>query len=250
MNWRVMGASVAGSSHRAAGLGCDDAHGYRQMDGLLLLAVADGAGSAKLGGQGARIAVETALDTLQDVLSEPRADWEEVFRQAFRITRQVLRAEAYAQQQPLREFATTLLLAVWTPDHLAAAQLGDGAIVARCGEGWERLTTPHEGQHANETLFLTTRNPENRISIGAKPLGEYPLEAVILLTDGLEALALDLRQSQPHPPFFEALYRFAQREGEIETLNMTLQQELCSQAIETRTDDDKTLLIAVQSPPT
>lgn len=248
MNWRVIGASVAGSSHRAAWLGCDDAHGYRQVDDLLLLAVADGAGSARLGGQGARIAVETALDTLQDALSEPRADWEEIFRQTVRTTRQVLKAEAQAQQQPLREFATTLLLAVWTPDHLAAAGLGDGVIVARYQERWERLTSPHQGEYANETLFLTVPTPEDKLSIWARVLGDHP-QAVILLTDGLEALALNLRHNQPHPPFFEALYRFARREESPQELQALLQQELASPAIEARTDDDKTLLIAVQDPP-
>ncbi|MER3482999.1 MAG: serine/threonine protein phosphatase, partial [Meiothermus sp.] len=66
-----------------------------------------------------------------------------------------------------------------------------------------------------------------------------------LLTDGLEPLAFNLRQGQPHSPFFEALYRFARRNEEVATLTAQLCNELRSDRLEARTDDDKTLVIAV-----
>ena len=239
----MVGASVEGSSHRAASLGCDDAHAYFQAEGLLVLAVADGAGSAQFGGEGARIAVEAALGTLIDSLGEPVKDWDELLRNAVATARYALKAEAASRECPLSEFAATLLLAVCTPDCLTAAQLGDGAIVARQAGGWERLCDSQKGEHINETMFLTVPEPMGYLSTRVQPAAD--LEAIILLTDGLEPLAFNLRQGQPHSPFFEALYRFARRNEEVATLTAQLCNELRSDRLEARTDDDKTLVIAV-----
>lgn len=242
LNWRVIGASVEGSRHRSQGLPCDDSHGYRQRAGLLLLAVADGAGSAELGGLGARLAVETVLDALMNSLDEPVENLETPLRQAFRTARHLLKAEAQVQQKPLREFATTLLVAVVAQGCTVAAQIGDGAIVGRSTNQWKLLTQPHKGEHVNETVFLTTPNFQRFISVQTI---HDPLEALMLFTDGLEGIALNLSLQQPHPPFFNALLRFAQRQDPVSELEAQLGQELASAAIEARTDDDKTLLIAL-----
>jgi len=247
MAWRIIGASIEGLSHRLANWGCDDHHGYRVMDDRLLLAVTDGAGSAQLGGEGARIASEAVLDALADAFIEPSQNPQALLLQAFRTARHLLKAEALIRHKPLREFATTLLVAVWTPEYLAAAQLGDGAIVAKQNGNWQMLTQRHKGEHANETVFLTMREPRRFTSVAVYPLAE-PVDAVMLLSDGLENIALNLRQNQPHQPFFEALYRFAKRGEEVETLNMLLRQELSSELIESRSNDDKTLLMALPEP--
>ena len=49
--WRVLGASVRGSSHVQRGIECQDAHAIRILgDSRFVLGVADGAGSAKSNG--------------------------------------------------------------------------------------------------------------------------------------------------------------------------------------------------------
>ncbi len=63
--WRVVGASITGSSHQRFGEPCQDAAGWALgPERSLIVAVADGAGSAKLGGEGARLAISTAIDHL------------------------------------------------------------------------------------------------------------------------------------------------------------------------------------------
>src|SRR5438046_3428419 len=69
--WRILGASVTGTSHYRMGRGCDDAHAYRIGDNnMLLLAVADGAGSAKMSALGAQTAVQKALDVAEQTISQ------------------------------------------------------------------------------------------------------------------------------------------------------------------------------------
>src|SRR5437660_1684991 len=64
--WRVVGASVTGTSHLKRGRDCDDAHACRQLEnGTIVLAAADGAGSATHSAEGARLAVQVALHAVE-----------------------------------------------------------------------------------------------------------------------------------------------------------------------------------------
>ncbi len=69
--WRVLGASVVGTSHRKKGLGCDDDHSYRFLDnGIVLLATADGAGSASYAAKGASYAVQASCNVAQHLFAQ------------------------------------------------------------------------------------------------------------------------------------------------------------------------------------
>ena len=66
--WRVVAASVCGTSHQKRSQPCQDDHFWHSRnDGVLIAAVADGAGSASLGEVGAQIAVRTAVERLEAV---------------------------------------------------------------------------------------------------------------------------------------------------------------------------------------
>lgn len=68
--WTIAAASEAGLSHRRASLPCQDAHGYRVLrNGWLIVAVADGAGSATFADVGATNAVRIALNSMEDQVS-------------------------------------------------------------------------------------------------------------------------------------------------------------------------------------
>jgi len=87
-DWQVIGAAVQGLSHQKQGLPCQDALEFRCLpDGVLLVALADGAGSATRSEVGARAAVQVALDSLAFSLenSQPSdcCDWVEVFCDTF-----------------------------------------------------------------------------------------------------------------------------------------------------------------------
>src|SRR5258706_16473770 len=68
-NWRLLGASVTGTSHTKSGLPCQDAHAYREVAGCALLVVADGAGSAQRSAEGAQCATQAAVSALAAALT-------------------------------------------------------------------------------------------------------------------------------------------------------------------------------------
>ncbi|CAM2143379.1 Protein phosphatase 2C domain-containing protein [Pararobbsia alpina] len=103
---------------------------------------------------------------------------------------------------------------------------------------------PESGEYANTTYFVT--DPDAIAHLHAAMI-EAPDE-VSLLTDGLQRLALVFATREAHSPFFEPM--FAALRGvdpsRCVQLNSELARFLSSPAINARTDDDKTLVVATR----
>jgi len=251
-SWRILGASVRGTSHIKSGRGCDDAHAYRQQEnGTLLIAVADGAGSAAHSAKGATKAVQTALHAAETMLAQQiKPEDEDQWRVALDWIFMTVRAklveltedgEGQPGRLPLREFATTLLFAIVTPQEIAIAQIGDGAVVVQDVDGnLQSLTLPDHGEYINETTFVTNSDYLKHVQYTILP--QRGIQSIALLTDGLQMLALDLATNTPYKPFFAPLFKLAAKPDAAEK---QLVDFLESERVCDRTDDDKTLVLAV-----
>ena len=211
----------------------------------LIVAIADGAGSAEFGGEGAEAAVSAVIAYLA-----PRAghgcDWAVEIAAAAVVARAAVEAEAEREGQPLRSYASTLLIAVADATSGAALQLGDGVIAVRRNDddGWTWVTWPQKGEYANTTRFLT--EPEVETVWEIAPLGPDVLE-VAVMSDGLEGLALNFAERAAHDSFFEGLLaplRKSRSQGEDLRLSTTLTEFLASPRVADRADDDLSLVIA------
>lgn len=249
--WRVAAASVVGTSHIARDQPCQDAHVVRILpDGSLLIAVADGAGSAARSEDGARIATETAADAIEAaLLSETPTTaeaWEAVLRGAFAAARKALAAFADSEQIGLRDLAATLSCTVVTEKFVAVAQLGDGLVVTEDPDGQlASVIAPDRGEYANETSFLVEKDAAERIKFWGDA---RPVRAVAASTDGLLRLAMELPEFAPYQPFFASLFAFVADADDPEVAHDHLLGFLSSDRINDRTDDDKTLVIAHRWP--
>lgn len=250
--WRVAAAYVTGSSHGKLGQPCQDAHHWvRLPDGWLLGAVADGAGSAKLGEVGADVATRTAVATLRQELdgAGPAQGWDEarwrgLLTRALQAARDAVAAEAATRGAAVRELATTLLLVVAAPDRVAAAQIGDGAVVLGDHQGRiQGLTTPKAGEYINETVFLVS---PGALAQAQTAVWEGEAAHLAAFSDGLQMLALKMPGGSPHGPFFEPLFRFVEQAGDEDEASRKLGEFLQSPRLRERTDDDLTLLLAAR----
>jgi hypothetical protein len=249
--WRVYGASVQGTSHRADGTPCQDAHGYRVLaDGTSILAVADGAGSASHSQHGSARAANEAVLSLTRRLDDnrPRDDddgWENLLRDAFADARASLVAYAAEHDLPLQSLATTLACAVVTGPLCIVGQIGDGATVVETAAGTlHTVARPVRGEYANETHFLSQENALDLVQLSRGPANPT---AIALTTDGLLRLAVRLPSYDPHEPFFRPVLGYVARLGadvDEQAVNDRLAAFLDSERINVRTDDDKTLVIA------
>ena len=240
--WRTVGASVIGTSHTERALPCQDANEIVfNSAGMLIVAVADGAGSARRADEGAAAAVAAAVAYLGD--PDPKVE---------PLTAQVMQAVEVARRAvfdlavdgDLHDLATTLVVVAATATELAAAQVGDGAVVMRRNGEFEVIGPAQRGEYLNETCFLTSDGWEDDLRIDCVTLAG--IDAFAAMTDGLQLLAFDLATGSAHPGFFRPLFDWA---ASPDAAREELETFLGSPRVCERTDDDKTLVIATTTPP-
>jgi hypothetical protein len=186
-DFKVIAASRRGRSHANKGDFRDDdfAVGYAQKTGWLVVAVADGAGSAKYSRKGSSIACTTCRDWLVGNLNapeyqnvgaskQPGVDSESIpvrpirdlLYDAARLAHDKIDKESKNPSEPLpepstiRNYDTTLILLLMKKmgDSCFAAtfSIGDGgAGIFTSPQDAIPLTLPDGGEHAGQTTFLT-----------------------------------------------------------------------------------------------
>lgn len=238
-SWSAVGATVRGSGHRT--IGCQDAHRVELQAGRLVIAVADGAGSAPLAATGAALAVDRAVAA---VLEAPGGAPAEVATSATRVARAALDDAAAVRGCPVTHLATTLLVVIVDDDSLTSAQVGDGAVVTRGSAGLSLVDPPERGEYLNETTFLTSGRWAESMRVSTTPVAG--IEGLAVMSDGLQILALDLADDRPHGGFFEPLWGWLARCDDLGAAGRELNDFLASERVQSRADDDLTLVVATR----
>ena len=250
--WTWAGARVAGTSHQAQALPCQDAFACRvwQAGGappVLIAALADGAGSAEMAEVGAALATSLVTEIVADALTEVlgRSSLADILRYAVGETRQAIELKAGHDARAINDYASTLLVAVLSPTSGAIGQIGDGAAVIDDGAGsWRPVHWPDHGEYANTTSFLTQNDALDQLRVATF---DQPVRRVALFSDGLERLLLDFRTRTAHGPFFDSIFRRLAPPigaGHLAVVSEELAALLASEKVNSRTDDDKSLLCA------
>ena len=73
---------------------------------------------------------------------------------------------------------------------------------------------------------------------------ESELEDIVLFTDGIESIAIDFSTGKPHEPFLKPMLAPLRNGSDGASLSDKLIEFLSSPAINEKTDDDKTLILA------
>ena len=269
--WRFAHASVVGSSHVKNGTPCQDASACSLVEqagaACLVAVVSDGAGSAPLSQIGSRTACEVVLEETRAALAYGAGL--EALDRGFalgvieRLRVRIARVARHADR-PVRDFACTLLFAVADAHGAVFAQIGDGAIVvapsasssssaalaedARASDGYAWVFWPEQGEYLNQTCFATEARAHEHLQYESWNL---PIDELALFSDGLQGLVLDSRKRRAHARFFEPMFvavRWA-GPGRSEALGRALEGFLGSRAISSRTDDDKSLVLASRRAP-
>jgi hypothetical protein len=244
--WRLVSASVRGTSHQRTGAPNQDAHAHLALDGgAAVVAVADGAGSASESQAGSRAAVDAAAAAVAAAWSgvpQGEAAWAPLLNAALDAGRGAAAATAAERGLELREVACTLIVAVLTPDAVAVVQAGDGAVVACLPDGSLRaLTQPAGGEFANDTLFVTA---PDAMEAAQRVVWEGTARHLAVFTDGLQALALKIPGHEPHAPFFAPLFAFAAEVADAAEAEAEMCAFLSGPRVTARSDDDLTLVLA------
>jgi hypothetical protein len=251
--WRYIAASVIGTSHEKAGGTCQDANDcqiYASPAGekVLTAAVADGAGSAVCGGEGAVRTCRALLGLMDEHLESGRTV-EQITRDTviswIATIQNLLEEEARVVARERRDFACTILGLLVGESCAACFQIGDGVIVLADSDGhaYGHVFWPDRGEYANTTHFITEDDGIEHLQFESV---KRRIAEAALLTDGLQAIALNYQQRTAHEPFFNGLFAPLRTEeaGCSRELSESLAAFLSSPRVNEKTDDDKTLVLA------
>jgi serine/threonine protein phosphatase PrpC len=213
---------------------------------VLVAAVADGAGSAAISDVGAKIAVSKAVETILQLEVFPTAndekEWKSILTEALTVAKTCVETEANTRQVAVRDLASTLLVAVATPELAVTAQVGDGAIVISDKQNnIFALTTPQSGEYINQTTFLVSPNALNQVQMN---IWYGNVANLAMFSDGLQMLALKMPLGTPHVPFFNPLFGFISQMIDESAAKKELEGFLKSPRVAQRSDDDLTILLA------
>lgn len=252
VTWRFVNAAARGTSHDASGTPCQD-DCFVDMaesasgEAVLVAAVADGAGSAERSEVGSGIAcaslVARMIETLQhcEVVELEAADAESWLAGV----RTEIDACAARENSDIRQFACTILGCAIGERAAVFFQIGDGAIVASEGDGLHPVFWPEAGEYANMTRFLTDSDFAAHLFFARR---DAAVDEVALFSDGLQRLALVFEDRSVHAPFFDPMLQQlrGQPAGPAEVFVLPLLRFLSSDAVNARTDDDKSLVLATR----
>ena len=250
MTWRIVSGSAPGTAHFENGTACQDHYTARiektpESMPVLSIFVADGAGSALHGGEGAQFAVETASKYVAQMASKGEFALNDEFAVGCMIAvRELIYSKAVKEKLKARDFACTLLGVVSSHQGTLILQIGDGAIALDFGSGLEIPIVPMSGEYANMTNFVTD---EDAVGLLASSIIPRQPQKVAVFTDGLQRLAINMATNVAHEPFFapffDAILKTPQEMNEL--LHTALSEFLSSDSVNERTDDDKTLVLAM-----
>jgi len=251
VTWRFVAASEIGTSHITSGTACEDSC-WANVDNLyngqplLSIFVSDGAGSALRGGAGAELAIEVAAEFVRKMLARGEFGLSDSLATDMVLAiRERIYAQAEAEGLKARDFACTFLGLLSSPAGTLVMQIGDGGVVLDVGAGLEVAVVPMSGEYANMTHFVTDEDAVNTL---ATKTYTDPVVRVAAFSDGLQRLALNMATNTPHEPFFMPFFNgmakaTAEQEDQLEALLVNF---LSSASVNERTDDDKTLAVAVR----
>lgn len=250
--WTWACASQIGTSHRRTGQRLQDAYSCFSVTtsagrNVFVGIVSDGAGSAEYGGQGAslvcRIVGLAARKHLAEQGSMPSPTAIEYWVDE---ARDCIYEAASARGLDAREFAATLVCVVSDGQQSVFAHVGDGCAVvrSRATSAWLAPTWPDHGEYASTTTFVTDQ-PSARVRITTT---DEAFDVVALFSDGIERMVLDMGTRKPAERFFGVVAApvcaSPVPSGRDATLSGHLRDYLDSEQVCSRTDDDKTLVIA------
>lgn len=241
--FRVVAASRRGRSHANKGEFRDDEYAvaFAREFGWMIVAVADGAGSAKYSRRGSEIACETAVARLTAVLNsadhnlveslyKTHSDWQHsdvrsalrrILYEAALSAHHKLRDEvsnptnSFQEPPTLRNFDTTLiLLAMKKSDSgwvAATFSIGDGgAGLLKTPEAGFPIILPEAGEHAGQTTFLTLpgtlRDDEDNLASRFQMFVIQEFAGALVMTDGISDPIFPSEASYSDPTKWSALW--------------------------------------------
>jgi hypothetical protein len=251
--WKYIARSRVGTSHQESGQPCQDSHAVRNFPEIsgdpLVFVCSDGAGSASHSEIGSLLVCDRFCQLASDYLASVGTPLRPLDLEQAKLWVKAIRSDLEEKADELaiesRQLACTILAGIVQEESAIFLQIGDGAIVVRHEEILSPVFWPQSGEYVNTTNFLTDSESECRLEF--KILGR--VDELAIFTDGLERLLLRFDTKSVHEPAVLPMLKYlAEATNEqLPLIGDQLADFLESPLVNSRTDDDKTLILAIRT---
>lgn len=196
--WAHLKASVIGFKKPFL----QDAHEVLLEGENAVLLVCDGAGSLRHSKAGADFVVKHLGEKFRELIQSGEVltqdSWPARARALFLDVVKALKTHAQAEQSSFTDFGCTCIAVFAGPDFVACAHVGDGRAGYLASSGhWLPLMTPHKGQLANSTVFMTMLDASTVEQLVRVSFIPARTRAVVALSDGPEDVCWQVSAFDP-----------------------------------------------------
>lgn len=239
---RILDISICGPLHKSKGLPCQDYAGYKTKGRKVVIAVSDGAGSAKYGKIGAKIIVDTICDLL--INSNIKKIKQNIEKAIFIARDKILlhRLNKTKSEHGAVDFSATLVGAFYDGRNGIFFHIGDGAALVFGDETYQNyiISEPENGAFSYETYFYTMSDWKNNLRFT-----EFSnAESVVLMSDGVTGFVFDEDYRSIRQNFLIPIVQYLEKEPRKTYALSALKNTLDSQQARRINLDDKTILWA------
>lgn len=278
--WFIVLGSAIGKLHISQNIPCqDDSHFLPLSTDWGIAVVCDGAGSAKNSDKGAKFTAQVTAKCFGEVINSKgwitnnqlptQEEWEEIAKDQFKIILSGLNQYSIENNMDLSSLACTVIVTIYSPMGLLVSHIGDGRAGFCTEEGqWFPTITPHKGEEANQTVFITSNSWLSQdelimsgVSVPESTVFKQNIKAFTLMSDGCEQHSFECSHFKaetqkwsdpnlPYPKFFNPLV--SQIKKTIESTESQMINEQWEIFLKEGTEglknepDDKTLILGVR----
>lgn len=181
--WKIAGASIIGSSHIKNHTPCQDFISSLTRGDVTCIALADGAGSCKYSDVGAEVSCSAVTEHLtadfDRFFSMPPSDLKWFMIHSIRTR---LGRKASLLETNKSELSSTLLFLAIKGNKYLMGHIGDGVICGETNGELVLLSAPENGEFANTTYFVTSKNYKNHFRISYGDISNFT--SFFLISDG------------------------------------------------------------------
>ena len=221
-------------------------------NGVVIGAVADGAGSAASSHLGAKVSVRSGLAALRadaDVLSTAliggtQSPLEDLFAKVMETVGGAVWRAAAEENAAVSELATSLTVFFAGPFGLAAMQVGHTLLVYRA-RGGAYGHVFELADNSNDCDYVTGPDAIDCMRIG---FTRGPIEFLCLASSAFEPVSLEEGDGIPAEPFFQPLDRYASGALDDGDVHLGIREFLRTSQISREIEEDLTLALCRYNP--
>lgn len=192
--WNIIQCAIQGRGHIKSNTPCQDKTYSMTTGTMRVIALADGAGSARLSHYGAEAVTKFICSELSEKFDVYFADNDGVAVKKKLIEGLLKSLNETAKQLDceIKELASTLLFVAVKNEQFIIAHIGDGVIGYLKKNELKIASQPENGEFVNMTVFTTSKDAIMTMKLIKGSLGE--IQGFVLMSDGTETSLYDKKE--------------------------------------------------------